>query len=381
MAVTDLDSNKDGKIDIGFIPDLSAVYQVVMGSDDNYVTDAQLTGLDAAIAATHNALTLGTTSDIFSLSTQQLNLDTQTAHYVFAGPTGGAAAAPTFRALVSGDIPDISSYYQVVMGLDDNYVTDAEKTVIGNTSGANSGDEVDFAGAGASGLVPDPVSEEGYALLDDGTFGLLSSANVSVDEISGLTATTVYGAIGELYGLIPTEVPTTHYAHEVVPVGWMVDGAAQPTAIDITTRKPFQYRTFTNSADKDLNFVWFVPSNMDATDLRVWFRIKYLITASTGPSATEDVAWGVSGVCAGDNDPSNYTKGTVATVTDADLNASQWDIMISDWTAVTISGLEPGGVAEINVMRDVSEGTVYAQLVGLIAVELRYVIEEEIPAA
>ena len=34
--------------------------------------------------------------------------NTQTANYVFAGPTTGAAATPTFRALVSADIPSLS---------------------------------------------------------------------------------------------------------------------------------------------------------------------------------------------------------------------------------------------------------------------------------
>jgi hypothetical protein len=33
-------------------------------------------------------------------------LNTQTANYVFAGPTSGSAAIPTFRALVSADIPN-----------------------------------------------------------------------------------------------------------------------------------------------------------------------------------------------------------------------------------------------------------------------------------
>jgi hypothetical protein len=43
-----------------------------------------------------------TTSGTFNLAT---SLNTQTAHYVFAGPTSGGAATPTFRALVSGDMP------------------------------------------------------------------------------------------------------------------------------------------------------------------------------------------------------------------------------------------------------------------------------------
>ncbi len=62
-----------------------------------------------------SAVTLDTTShvdDVFSLSTQRLDFDTQTANYFLAGPTSGAAAAPTFRALVADDIPDLSGTYQ-----------------------------------------------------------------------------------------------------------------------------------------------------------------------------------------------------------------------------------------------------------------------------
>lgn len=36
----------------------------------------------------------------------------QTANIVYAGPTGGGAAVPTFRALVAADIPDLSGVYQ-----------------------------------------------------------------------------------------------------------------------------------------------------------------------------------------------------------------------------------------------------------------------------
>ena len=70
------------------IPDLSAVYAVALGADDNYVTDAE-------------KINIG-------------NLDT-------------AAYEPT-------------ASFAAALGADDNYVTDAEKIVIGNTSGTNTGD-------------------------------------------------------------------------------------------------------------------------------------------------------------------------------------------------------------------------------------------------
>jgi hypothetical protein len=51
-------------------------------------------------------------SPITSSGTITLSLATQTANTVFAGPTTGGAAAPTFRALVASDIPDLSATYQ-----------------------------------------------------------------------------------------------------------------------------------------------------------------------------------------------------------------------------------------------------------------------------
>lgn len=58
--------------------------------------------------AGHAAVTLAADADtILSLSTQEIGLDTQTANYVLAGPTSGAAADPTFRALVEADIASL----------------------------------------------------------------------------------------------------------------------------------------------------------------------------------------------------------------------------------------------------------------------------------
>lgn len=51
------------------------------------------------------------TATITTSGTFTMTLNTQTANYVFAGPTTGAAAIPTFRALVLADIPTLSSLY------------------------------------------------------------------------------------------------------------------------------------------------------------------------------------------------------------------------------------------------------------------------------
>jgi hypothetical protein len=49
-----------------------------------------------------------TNSPVTSSGTLTATWATQTANYVLAGPTTGAAATPTFRALVAGDIPSLS---------------------------------------------------------------------------------------------------------------------------------------------------------------------------------------------------------------------------------------------------------------------------------
>ncbi|MDD5533400.1 MAG: hypothetical protein PHC52_11430, partial [Syntrophales bacterium] len=53
----------------------------------------------------HDPVTLSAAADVLlSLSTQELGLDNQNANLIFAGPATGAAAAPTFRAMVEADL-------------------------------------------------------------------------------------------------------------------------------------------------------------------------------------------------------------------------------------------------------------------------------------
>ncbi len=53
-------------------------------------------------------------SPITSSGTLALSLATQTANTVFAGPSSAGPTAPTFRALVAADIPDLSAVYESV---------------------------------------------------------------------------------------------------------------------------------------------------------------------------------------------------------------------------------------------------------------------------
>jgi hypothetical protein len=88
------------------------VKELALGADGEYLKS---NGASSAptwatpTGAAHDAVTLDTeTAAIFSLSTQQLTLDSQTANYVLAAPNG-SAGDPTFRALVAADIPTVNA--------------------------------------------------------------------------------------------------------------------------------------------------------------------------------------------------------------------------------------------------------------------------------
>lgn len=77
-------------------------------------------------------------SPVTGLGTLTASWNNQTANTVLAGPTSGGAATPTFRALVSGDIPDISATYLTVANAALNYQPlDLDLTTIAGLTPAN----------------------------------------------------------------------------------------------------------------------------------------------------------------------------------------------------------------------------------------------------
>lgn len=67
------------------------------------------TGTVTSVAMTAPAFLSVSGSPITSSGTLALSLATQSANLVFAGPSSGSAAAPTFRSLVGADLPNPSS--------------------------------------------------------------------------------------------------------------------------------------------------------------------------------------------------------------------------------------------------------------------------------
>lgn len=90
----------------GLTPTIGVTAAALTKSDDTNVT-LTLGGSPTTALLAATSLTLGWTGQL-AVSRGGTGVSTATANYVFAGPTSGGAAAPSFRALVAADIPTLS---------------------------------------------------------------------------------------------------------------------------------------------------------------------------------------------------------------------------------------------------------------------------------
>lgn len=236
-------------------------------------------------------------------------------------------------------------------------------------------------------------------------FGVLLFAGVAfgAGEVSSLTALAEAPASGDLVeivdvsdttmaatgtnkkitttNLLSGRSPVTISRTEFIPVGWMIDGASAPDAletVDVGTRQ-VKARTFAADASEDVELFWQAPHDIiDGDSGTAGFQVKwrpvYVITAATAPASGEGVTFSLASCSAGDSDDLDCTVGTESVVAFADLDGhAQFDVVYGTYTAMTV---DAGAAAEAWMMklyRDHDhESDDYAQLVGLIGIEVKY---------
>lgn len=91
----------------GRVPPLMAT--VVNDPDGNPISGGSGTVTSVALSASPSGIFDVAGSPITTSGTLALSLDNQSANTVLAGPTGGGAATPDFRALVANDIPSLAA--------------------------------------------------------------------------------------------------------------------------------------------------------------------------------------------------------------------------------------------------------------------------------
>ena len=107
------------------------------GATDVEWIAAPVTGV-TSVALSAPAIFSVSGSPVTSTGTLALSLATQTANYVWAGPTTGAAATPTFRALVAADIPALNYLSSSGGTVSGNLVVTGDLTIQGTTTTVDS---------------------------------------------------------------------------------------------------------------------------------------------------------------------------------------------------------------------------------------------------
>lgn len=166
-------------IDPPFLPIATVSTFGVMRPDNSSITIAG--GIISAISGTATVKSVGlSVPSIFSVSgspittsgTISVTLNTQSANLVFAGPSTGAAASPSFRSLVSGDLP-LATTSSVGAVRPDNTTITISAGVISAASGSGTGN--------VSGPVSSVTGQ--IATYTDGTGKLITdSSNITTSQ-------------------------------------------------------------------------------------------------------------------------------------------------------------------------------------------------------
>lgn len=191
-------------------------------------------GTLATTAQLHDAVTLDANAGaILGLSTQQLTLDTQVANRVFAGPTTGADAVPTFRALVAGDIPSLSSTYAVVGAIGSSGLTMNTARLLGRTTASSGAVEEMSVGAGLSlsaGSLASTTTTSAIGFVIDGGGSAITTGIKGDIEVTFACTITAARLLADQSGSIAVGVWKDTYANFPPTVDDLIDTFSITTA-------------------------------------------------------------------------------------------------------------------------------------------------------
>lgn len=193
-------------------------------------------------AADHQALvTLHATlaANLLGLSTQELTLDSQAATLVFAGPAAGGAAAPTFRSLVTGDLPAPSAHDILSAQHGDTLAAGVSRgsLIYGNATpkwgelivgAANTHLESD--GTDVSWVLPDIYGTPGTLTVATGNVAGATHTHAITSSHSPGAAAAILATAGDghihIAGKLYLETGTTEYIWQQAPGGITVAASA-----------------------------------------------------------------------------------------------------------------------------------------------------------
>lgn len=181
--------------------------------DQGYLTTDSYVGTVTSVALSLPNIFTVSGSPVTSSGTLTASLATQSANAIFAGPTNGANAAPTFRSLVAADIPDISSTYLTVSTAASTYLTQSSASSTYLTQANASSTYAPLASPALTGTPTAPTASAGTsstqiattAFVGTAISNLVNGAGAALDTLKELAdalgndanfATTITTSIG-----------------------------------------------------------------------------------------------------------------------------------------------------------------------------------------
>jgi hypothetical protein len=318
----------------------------------------------------------------------------QNANLVFAGPTSGLQAAPTFRSLVAADIPTLNQNTTGSAGSVTN------SFIIRADSGTTEGTDIyTFNGSAAKNMNivagtnvtitktagQWTIAATGGAGVTDGDKGDItvsaSGATWTIDNgavtIAKLSATGTPSATTYLRGdntwatISGGGGSVTGQLVLTAGGGWpsITNGCQSPTLAQTTTNAVnFYYLGFADAAQTFANWAMPMPSDYNGgTITAVFYWVTSVATAA-------DVVWGIQARAYNDSDALDQAFGTAQTVTDTNNSAID-DVNISAATsAITIGGTPAAGsYVQFRVYRDgAAVGDTLTAVAELLSVRITY---------
>lgn len=174
--------------------------------------------------------------------------DTRAANYVFAGPTTGSSAAPSWRALVAADIPDISSTYLTVSTASSTYLTQSSASSTYLTQSSASSTYAPLASPSLTGTPTAPTATAGTnttqiattAYVSTAISNLVNGAGAALDTLQELAAalgndanfsTTITTSLGTKADLTLSNLSNTGTARTNLGLGSIATQSASSVSI------------------------------------------------------------------------------------------------------------------------------------------------------